>query len=342
MRWLTGRTAEIEFGPPHPIGAGTFVVLDRAGSGVIVCTEDDVAAGPAVPGLAVATYEAYSLTPLRAYANASRRVAEALRDAAPVALEPDATALSVLGSAAAKPIVWIDVAEDLRALRMVKDAAELAAIGRACTVVSAGQRAFRAQARPGMREIELFSAIHAAMEAEAGTRVPVLPDLMSGERMLEVGRPPTDRVLGAGELALCDLAARGPLGYWADSCTTICLGTPSPEMRRLHDASRRALDRGIELARPGTVAGALDAELRGIMADAGYSCPHHTGHGVGVGYHEEPRVVPGSAVRLESSMVIALEPAGFGDGIGARVEHVLVVTPDGGRVLTEYETRLEQ
>jgi Xaa-Pro dipeptidase len=337
VRWLTGRSAEIEFGPPYPIGAGTCVVLDRSGRGTIICAEDDATAGPEVPGLEVAAYQAYSLTPLRAYASAARLLADALGDAGLLAVEPDATALSLVGG---RP--WVDAGYDLRALRMVKDEAEIAAIARACAVVSVGQRTFRAATRPGIREIEVFSAVHAAMEADAGTRVPVLPDLLSGERLLEVGRPPTERVIRADELALCDLAARGPLGLWADSCTTICVGRPTPAMRRLHDTCRRALDRGIALARPGIVAGELDAALRSIMADAGYAYPHHTGHGVGAGYHEEPRIVPGSAVRLESGMVIALEPAGFGDGIGARVEHVLVVTSDGGRVLTQYETRLEQ
>jgi len=52
----------------------------------------------------------------------------------------------------------VDVTTDMRALRMVKDADEIVAIERAAAVVSAGQRAFRAEARPGMREIELFSA----------------------------------------------------------------------------------------------------------------------------------------------------------------------------------------
>ncbi len=139
-------------------------------------------------------------------------------------------------------------------------------------MVSAGQRAFRETAAPGMREIEVFSAVHAAMEREAGARVPVLPDLLSGERMLEVGRPPTDRVMGPDELALCDLAARYD-GYWADSCTTICLGTPTRAMVELHDACYRALDVAIAAARPGTITGDLDARVRGMMAEAGYALP---------------------------------------------------------------------
>jgi Xaa-Pro aminopeptidase len=113
-------------------------------------------------------------------------------------------------------------------------------------------------------------------------------------------------------------------------------------MRRLHDACRRALDEVIAAARPGARAGDIDALARSRMAEAGYRYPHHTGHGVGAGYHEEPRIVPGSEAVLEAGMVIALEPAGFGGGIGTRVEHIVLVGPDGNEILTDYDTRLER
>jgi Xaa-Pro aminopeptidase len=113
-------------------------------------------------------------------------------------------------------------------------------------------------------------------------------------------------------------------------------------MRRLHDACLTALDAVTAAARPGARAADLDSLARSIMAEAGYSYPHHTGHGVGVGYHEEPRIVPGSTVSLEPGMVLALEPAGFADGIGARVEHIVLVTDGDPEVLTDYATRLEE
>jgi Xaa-Pro aminopeptidase len=332
VRWLTGRQAEIEFGPPYPIWAGTFVLLYPDGTGRIICNADEVAAGPPVSGLEVIPYEAYTLGELRPLANA----AAAFGDAAPLAVEPHALPLAM---ADGRP--RIDATAALRALRVHKDASSRERIARTAVIVSAGQRAFRDVAEPGLREIEVFSAVHAAMEREAGTRVPVLPDLLSGERLAEVGQPPTDRVMGRDELALCDLAARHD-GYWADSCTTICLGTPTREMVRLHDACCRALDAAIAAARPGTIAGDLDSLARGIMAGAGYSYPHHTGHAVGVMYHEEPRIVPGATAALEEGMIIALEPAGFGNGIGCRVEHLVEVTPSGGRVITDYDTSLER
>jgi Xaa-Pro aminopeptidase len=329
--WLTGREQEVEFGPPYPIAAGTFVQLDLAGHGRIVCPHDEASAGTVAAPFAISSYEGYTLGGLQPVANARRQLAlEGL-----VAVEAHAIPAGIL-----EGVRWVDVGNELRWLRTVKDPAEVAAIRRSCDVVSAGQRAFRTLARPGIREIELFSAVHGEMERDAGQRVPVLPDLLSGPRLMEVGRPPTDRMLGAGELVLCDLVARHQ-GYWADSCTTICLGAPTSQMRRLHDACLAALDAVIDAARPGARAADLDQLARSIMAEAGYSYPHHTGHGVGAGYHEEPRIVPGSTAALESGMVLALEPAGFADGIGARVEHVVLVTDGAAEVLTNYPTRLE-
>jgi Xaa-Pro aminopeptidase len=332
VRWLTGREAEIGWGPMHPITAGTHVLLDADGRGRIFCAKGDEGAGPRITSLEVQTYEGYSLSPLRPYPNLKKLIGRGGRlaveaHALPAALTPEGDT--------------IDATEQLAGLRIQKDAAEIALIERAARVASIGQRTFRACAEPGMREVELYSAIHAAMEKEAGNRVPVLPDLISGPRMALVGVPPTDRRIERDDLVLCDLAIR-VAGYWGDSCTTVCVGKPTDAMRRLHDACVRALEIGIQLARPGTVAGELDARVRGVMSKAGYQYPHHTGHGVGVSFHEEPRIVPGSSIVLQESMVIALEPAGFGNGIGCRTEHLMEVTPNGGRVLTDYEFGLER
>jgi Xaa-Pro dipeptidase len=330
--WLTGVEQEIEFGPMYPFSAGTLVQLWPDDSGNVILPSDDEAAAPVVRGLAVKLYEAYSLRPMRPFANAG-----ALTDLrGTLAVEAHSATAALLGG-----VKWVDVGPQLRLLRTIKDGAEIAAIRRTCAVVSAGQRAFRSLARPGLREIEVFSGVHAAMEAEAGRRVPVSCDLLSGPRVMEVGRPPTDRVMQPGELALCDLLARHA-GQWADSCTTICLGTPTAEMRRLHDTCRRALDAVLEAAVPGAVAGALDRLARSMLADAGYSYPHHTGHGVGSGLHEEPRIVPDATAALEAGMVIAFEPAGFVGGIGVRIEHTVLIGEHGPEILTDYETRLER
>ena len=187
---------------------------------------------------------------------------------------------------------------------------------------------------PGMTELDLWALVRAAIERVAGERTPVLADLVAGPRTAEVGGPPGGRVLAEGDLVLCDLVPRRG-GYWGDSCSTFAVGEPSATARGRHRAATDALARAIEAVRPGVVAGDIDALVR-----PGLDYPHHTGHGLGTTFHEEPRIVPGSTVVLEPGMVIALEPGSYGDGEGVRVEQIVLVTNDGCEVMSGHELGL--
>ena len=87
----------------------------------------------------------------------------------------------------------------------------------------------------------------------------------------------------------------------------------------------------------------IDREVRAFIDAAGYPVyPHHTGHGVGVSGHEEPRIVPYNEQVLEEGMVIMLEPGIYFPGeTGVRLEDALLVTRDGAELLTHYDKRLE-
>ena len=185
-----------------------------------------------------------------------------------------------------------------------------------------------------MTELDLWALVRAAIEGEAGERTPVVADLVTGPRTADVGGPPGDRALAEGELVLCDLVPRRR-GYWGDSCSTFAVGEPSAAARSHHRAASEALERAIEAVRPGVVAGDIDARAR-----PGLEYPHHTGHGLGTSFHEEPRLVPGSTVVLEPGMVIALEPGSYEGGEGVRVEQIVLVTDQGCELLSGHELAL--
>ncbi len=90
----------------------------------------------------------------------------------------------------------------------------------------------------------------------------------------------------------------------------------------------------VAAVRPGAVAGELDA-----LARTKLEFPHHTGHGIGAGWHEEPRIVPGSRTVLEEGMVVAIEPGTYRDA-GVRLEQVVVVTATGCDVLSGHDLSL--
>ena len=104
-----------------------------------------------------------------------------------------------------------------------------------------------------------------------------------------------------------------------------------------------ALASTIETARPGLRACDLDRELRRHIERLGGSFPHHSGHGIGVTWHEEPRIVPYNTLPLEAGMVIAIGPGIYFEGRrGIRLEDTVLVTPTGAQVLSAFRHAFEQ
>jgi Xaa-Pro dipeptidase len=326
VTWLTGYAADIETGP-SPFAHTPLAVLVPGARPVLIVSEDEAGAA-AAGGCEVVTYPGFGLGPLDPVGGAARALADVIPDV------PVATECGSLAAGLAVGLTTVEVGPQLARARAVKDEDEIALLRAALELCDAGQRAAREHARPGMTELDLWALVRAAMERAAGERIPVLADLVAGPRTAEVGGLPGGRVLADGELVLCDLVPRRG-GYWGDSCSTFAVGEPSADARARHRAAMGALGRAIEAVRPGVVAGDLDALVR-----PGLDYPHHTGHGLGTTFHEEPRIVPGSTVLLEPGMVIALEPGSYGEGEGVRVEQIVLVTSDGCEVLSGHELAL--
>jgi Xaa-Pro aminopeptidase len=130
-------------------------------------------------------------------------------------------------------------------------------------------------------------------------------------------------------------------GYWGHVCATIATQEPTEELARAHRAVQESLTIGNEAARPGVLASELDAVLREHLCRAGYSCPHHTGHGVGVTPFEAPVLAPCNRQPLEAGMVLALEPGAPlpGEG-GVWLGHTVHITDSGAELLSSHSVEL--
>jgi Xaa-Pro aminopeptidase len=80
--------------------------------------------------------------------------------------------------------------------------------------------------------------------------------------------------------------------------------------------------------------------LRQALPQAGLERAHHTGHGIGAAWSEEPRIVPYDDMQIEEDMVLAVGPAIYRPGFGVRLEDVFVVRANGNQLLTRSEHRL--
>ncbi len=325
VTWLTGYAPEIESGP-SPFALPPIAVLGSEGSPVLVVSEDEAEPGAAT-GCEIATYPGFGIGPLDPV-DAAKRALSGVLSGSRVAIDAGA-----FPAALAAGLDWVDVGGELALARAVKDPDEVELMRAAIAVCDAGQQAARTHAEVGLTELELWAVVRGAMESAAGTRLPVLADLVAGPRTAEIGGPPGSRVIEDGDLVLCDLVPR-LAGYWGDSCATFAVGEPSDEAKEAHARARETLADLVATIRPDLVAGELDA-----LARARLEFPHHTGHGLGTGYHEEPRLVPASTTVLEAGMVVAMEPGTY-SGTGVRVEQVVLVTTGGCEVLSGHDLRL--
>ncbi len=146
-------------------------------------------------------------------------------------------------------------------------------------------------------------------------------------------------------------------GYHGDTSKMFCLGKPSVLAQRLVDITYQAMQRGIEVVRPGAHLGDIGHTIQ-TFAEA-QNCSvvrEYCGHGIGINFHEEPQVLhygsPGTGIALESGMTFTIEPminAGKrhvkllpdawtvvtkDHSLSAQWEHTVLVTADGYEVLT--------
>jgi Xaa-Pro aminopeptidase len=237
-----------------------------------------------------------------------------------------------LPSASLRPVDGL-----LDLLRAVKSPPELERLRAALSLCDLAQAETKKLIQPGRTEIEVWGGLKARIELQAGGRLPVLADFIAGARTAEIGGLPGLYALQPGDTVIADIVLRLD-GYWGDNAGTYFVGEVSQELRRIYTVVLETLRRGIRAVRPGLKARDLDALLRGLIRDQGYPVyPHHSGHGLGASYHEEPRLVPYNEMKLEPGMVVAIEPGIYLPGVGGvRLEDVVLVTASGCEVLTSH------
>ena len=231
----------------------------------------------------------------------------------------------------------VDAGAILHRLRLIKDEDELEKILTAYELCWVGHRAISEAARPGVQEIELFTAAQSAAQIASGGPIEYVCDLLSGPNSAEVCCPIRTagrRAVEEGDAIVADVVVRTN-GYWGDSCETHIagengeVGDVRTEMLAILDATRA------ELVPGATVSDVFDNLNERILSTfPGGEFPHHGGHAIGLTGFEDPHIIPSDTTPLEPWMVLAVEPGVyFAERYGVRVENVFVVTPEGGAEL---------
>ncbi len=260
-----------------------------------------------------------------------------------IAAESNRVPLSIqLGRKVARTVV--DVERDLRHLREIKDPDEIEAIQRGVRTAEAIHQASREFLRPGLSELEYYSALVERAIVAAGAPFVMMCDLASGPRAAAGGGPPTTRILQEGELVILDMFPY-VAGYRGDITNTLVVGgEPNGEQQELFEIVLRGLKAAESLLRPGTpvreifqTVDSLFRESAGNSDSDDRRLIHHAGHAIGLGHPEAPEIVPESDATLREGMVVTLEPGLYGiESGGIRLEHDYLITADGYRRLSDH------
>ena len=231
----------------------------------------------------------------------------------------------------------------VEALRRVKDAGELARIGRAARIADAALGAVAPMLAEGRTEAEVGLALDFAMR-RLGASEPAFETIVaSGPNGAKPHARPSDRPIRPGEPVVVDFGATVD-GYRSDMTRTLCVGEPrDPAAARMYEVVRASQAAGVGAVRAGAAAADVDRACRDLIAEAGWAeaFVHSTGHGVGLDIHEAPAVAATSADTLEEATVVTVEPGVYlPEHGGVRIEDTVVVTPEGCRALTAFPKTL--
>ncbi|OUP50458.1 M24 family metallopeptidase [Lachnoclostridium sp. An181] len=128
--------------------------------------------------------------------------------------------------------------------------------------------------------------------------------------------------------------------YCSDMTRTVFIGEVSDKAREVYEVVKEAQRRGIEAAKPGNRMCDVDLACRNYITEKGYGeyFTHRTGHSIGMEDHEYGDVSSVNEDIIQVGQVFSIEPGIYlmDEGIGVRIEDLVLITEDGCEVLNHF------
>ena len=133
-------------------------------------------------------------------------------------------------------------------------------------------------------------------------------------------------------------------GYVSELERTMILGQPSDDQKCFFDHMLNLQTIAMEALEPGKPCSVVDREVRNYFEahDLMPCWKHHSGHTIGLRYHEGPFLDIGDDTEIKAGMVFTVEPGLYLPELGGfRHSDTVLVTDDGAEMLTYYPRDLE-
>lgn len=239
-------------------------------------------------------------------------------------------------------VTWAPASTLTKHLRMRKDGAEIVALRSAAHAVDRvlarvpGEVAFA-----GRTESEIADDLR-RMTTDEGHQIASFAIVASGPNGASPHHSPGDRIVGPGDLIICDFGGSFD-GYCSDVTRTFSVGEPSGEQAEVHSVVAAANETARATVAPGVPCEDVDRAARKVIDDAGYGewFIHRTGHGIGLEVHEHPYLVEGNQLPLEPGMTFSIEPGIYLPGrFGVRIEDIVACSDSGIDELNQADRSL--
>jgi Xaa-Pro aminopeptidase len=196
--------------------------------------------------------------------------------------------------------------------------------------------------KPGVRELDLALDLEYRLRKKGADRCAFSPIVASGPNSALPHAAAGRRRIRKGDFLVVDLGAYYK-GYASDMTRTVVIGRPSQKQREVYGAVREAQHEAMRVAKAGIACKSVDKAARDVISRWGFEegFIHSLGHGVGLAVHELPYLSLKSRKKLESGMVVTIEPGVYIRGWGGvRIEDTVLIEESGISILTSSKREL--
>jgi len=229
----------------------------------------------------------------------------------------------------------------LTQLRAVKSRADLEKMIKAQRISEKSFNEVLPLVKPGITEKLLAAELIYRILKNGADNIAFDPIIVSGTKTsLPHGTPGEEKI--AEGFVTFDFGAKFE-GWCSDTTRTVCVGTPTDEMKNVYSTVLKAQEAGIAAARAGVVGSTIDAAARTVIADAGYGdyFGHGFGHGLGLEVHEGRFGSQSYTEEVPAGAVMTAEPGIYLPGkFGVRIEDTIFFTESGNENITNLEKSL--
>ena len=208
--------------------------------------------------------------------------------------------------------------DGVESLRMMKEDTEVEKIVAAQRIAEQALEEVLNDIKIGVTEKEIAARLTYLMLHYGAENMSFDPIVVSGANSSKPHGVPTEKTIEAGDFVTMDFGCIYD-GYCSDMTRTVAVDHVTDEMRLVYDT-------------------VLNAQLAGIIEQAGYgdAFGHGFGHGVGLEIHEAPTASPRGDSPLPAGSIVTAEPGIYLPGrFGVRIEDMLYVIEDGCIDLTD-------